>query len=451
MLIVTLAKAENIQVPRLNISREAQSIDLNRTSILVGIGVAFFVAQSLLAISSLNFHGPYNLNGMWITIPEYPARLNDTTDWLERVYSRLNGWDGHWYHHIAANGYHCSDITRGNNPQLCNVAFFPLLPMLGAALASLGIDLIYALPLVSQAAWLGTILLLLLFARSLGGLQPLHLLLLLVLVAYPGSLYGFVAYTESLLTLLVVAIAALSYWYLAKPRAGLLAGLAASCFLLGLLKVSGVIALAIPVLMALFHPSARGRWFTRRQTLVYAAATAGIAGLAAFLLYCELRFGDWALYFRYVSAGWSGADARPISFNPLLAFAGFSWHENLSLRISNLVIVSLPVAIVGLAALAWRFAGDNRHFAIALLATLLVLFYFYTTPGNAGLLVNMNIMRHMLPVVALLAMLAMSLPLAQLPRNALVAVSGGLFVLVALEFYHQVLMFQAFRFGYWVS
>ncbi len=63
----------------------------------------------------------------------------------------------------------------------------------------------------------------------------------------------------------------------------------------------------------------------------------------------------------------------------------------------------------------------------------------------------MNLMRHMLPLVALLAMLAMSLPLARLPRNALVGLGGGLFVLVMLEFYHQVLMFHAFRFGYWVS
>lgn len=435
----------------LNVPREAQSIDLNRTSILVGIGVAFFVVQFLIAISSLNLLGPYNLNGMWITIPDFPVRLNDQGDWLERVYSRLNGWDGHWYYHIAANGYHCSDITRGNNPQLCNVAFFPLLPMLGAALAGLGIDLMYALPLVSQAAWLATILLLLLFARSLGGVQPLHLLPLLVLVAYPGSLYGFVAYSESLVTLLVVAITALAYWYLDKPRAGLLAGLAASCFLLGLAKASGVAALAIPVLMSLFHPSAGGRWFSRRQLLVYAASAAGVAGLAAFLLYSELRFGDWALYFRYVSAGWDSADASPVSFNPLHAFAEFSWHDNLSLRISNLVVVTLPLAIVALAAFAWRYAGDRRHLAIALLATLLMMFYLYSTPGNSGQIVNMNIMRHMLPLVALLAMLAMSLRLERLPRNALVAVSGGLLVLVMLEFYFQVQMFHAFRFGYWVS
>ncbi len=435
----------------LNISRAAHAIDLNRTAILIGIGAAIFVAQFLVVLSILDIVAPYNLQGMWITIPDFPARLNDTGSLLERVYSRLNGWDGHWYHHIAANGYRCDGLPENNNPYLCNVAFFPLLPMLGAALERLGIDLLYALPLISQVAWLATILLLLLFARSVAGLRPLHLLVLLALVAYPGALYGFVAYSEALLTLLIVAIVALTWWYLERPRAGVLAALAASCFLLGLVKVSGIIALAIPVLMALLHPGAGGRWFTRPQLLVYGASAAGIAGLAAFLVYCEWRFGDWALYFRYVGAAWAGEAAGPLRLNPLIVFSAFSWHEILALRISNLVAAGLPFVILALAIVASRCAGSRRHLAAALLFAIVALFYFYSTPGNGGFVVNMNIMRHMLPVVALLAMLAMALPLGRLERPWAYALGGALLALVAIEFFGQFLMFAEFRYGYWVS
>jgi hypothetical protein len=73
---------------------------------------------------------------MWITIPDFDKGINDLDSALTRIYYRLNGWDGQWYYHIAANGYQCTSIPESNNPHACNVAFFPLVPMLGSMLGN---------------------------------------------------------------------------------------------------------------------------------------------------------------------------------------------------------------------------------------------------------------------------------------------------------------------------
>lgn len=435
-----------------SLARNSVTVDyaiLHRPATLVAIALLLFLLQLILAVSILDIVAPYNLRGMWITIPDFPDRLNDTGSMLERVFSRLNGWDGHWYHHIASNGYQCSAIPESNNPYQCNVAFFPLLSMLGAGLGSLGIDLLYALPLVSQLAWFATILAILWFARSITTLHPLHLLVLLLLVAYPGALYGFVAYSESLLTLLVVLITILAHHYLANPRWPLLAGLVLCCFMLGLVKGTGLVAAAIPVLMALLHPRFDGKWFAREQLLVYAASSASLAGLLAFFLYSEIRFGDWALYFRYVGSAW-GSDGT-LRLNPLHLVTNFSWHDILAVRLSNVIAVTMPLAIGVVAAVSLRFAVQTRYLSLAILGTVLMLFYVYTVPGNNGQFTNFNLMRHMLPLVALLVLLAMTLPLSKLKQQTAGIIALVLLGLVYLQFHFQMEMFHAFKFGYWVS
>ena len=87
---------------------------------------------------------------MWITIPDFDKGIHDPDSALTRIYYRLNGRDGQRYYHIAANGYQCDSTPESNNPYSCNIAFFPLVPTLGSMLGLAGIDLVYALPLVSQ-------------------------------------------------------------------------------------------------------------------------------------------------------------------------------------------------------------------------------------------------------------------------------------------------------------
>ena len=424
---------------------------LNQPATLIGIGLCIFLLQLSIVFSVMDIRGPYNLTGMWITVPDFADRLNDPNSFLERVYTRLNGWDGQWYFHIAQNGYQCPGVPESNNPNICNVAFFPVLPALGALIGKLGIDLVYAIPLVSQLAWLATILLVLFFVRSVTPIQPLHILIVLVLVTYPGSVYGFVSYTEALLTFLTLLITSVSYWYLNRPRTILLWVLAIACFLICLTKVSGMFVLGIPVLMALLHPASNGRWFSRNQIELYIASAAGVVGILVFLVYCEIRFGDWALYFRYVGAAWGGSEAGGLNINPVAIFNSFSWHEYIPLRVSNLVIVILPFVILLLAVALTRYRKSMNYLHIPVVITVLALFYLYSTLSNDNDFRNYNVTRHMFPVVALLSLLMMLLVNRNYHRVGLFASILGLLSLISIHSYAQTYMLNAFKIGNWVS
>ena len=77
---------------------------LNEPATVIGLGLLIFMLQFSFVALVLDTVGPYNLAGMWITIPDFAERLNDMASSLERVFTRLNGWDGQWYFHIAHEG-----------------------------------------------------------------------------------------------------------------------------------------------------------------------------------------------------------------------------------------------------------------------------------------------------------------------------------------------------------
>ena len=189
-----------------------------------------------------------------------------------------------------------------------------------------------------------------------------------------------------------------------------------------------------------------------RKTSGGAASSAfSLVGLVSFLLYSEVRFGDWALYFRYTGSAWGADAASGLSLNPLLIFSGFTWHENLAVRISNLIVITMPFVIASVAFVTLRFSDQAKHLYLAVIAAILMLFYLYSVPGNNSQFPNFNIMRHMLPLVALLILLVMTLPLSKLKQQTAGAIALGLLALVYLQLHFQVKMFHAFKFGYWVS
>ena len=424
---------------------------LNQPLTVVGIGLCLFILQFSIVVAMMDTTGPYNLTGMWITVPDFAERLNDPERFLERVYTRLNGWDGQWYYHIADNGYQCPGIPESNNPFLCNVSFFPLLPALGALLSGLGFDLVYALPLVSQGSWLASILLILFFIRSITPLQPLHVLIVLSLISYPGSLYGFTSYSESVFTLLVLLISAVSYWQLNNPRTILLWVLAVACFLISLAKATGVIALCIPVLMALIHPRYGGSWFLRGQIKIYCAGIAGILGILTFLVYCEVRFDDWALYFRYVISGWSSDRGGIIFLDPLDIFRTFNWHQHFPIRVSNVILVILPGIVFVLTIALIRYRKGLYFLFVPVALTISLLFYNYGALGNSSGFQNYNIMRHMVPVVALITMLTLLL-IDETRHRTLSTFLFLIFLsLISIGLYSQIQALNAFKIGSWVS
>jgi hypothetical protein len=182
----------------------------------------------------------------------------------------LTGWDGVWYREVATHGY---DTSAGRN----DIAFFPLLPLLMAGLAHLGV------PLALSGVVLGNLGL----AAALGGLyalckawvgDPLARRAAIYAAVFPMSFVFSMAYPESiaLFAAIFAALAAASQRWV---RSGILGALAALSR-----PQSGLIALPLAALAA-----AQRR---RSQRLIPWIAPAG-AVLAVIALWMYLW---WSLH-----------------------------------------------------------------------------------------------------------------------------------------------------------
>jgi hypothetical protein len=424
---------------------------INRPRSLIIIALLLFFAHLSLVGYSLDFYSPYNFRGMWITIPDFDKGINDLDSTFSRIYYRLNGWDGQWYYHIAANGYHCESIPESNNPNSCNVGFFPLIPALGYALSLTGIDLVYALPLISQFFYFSSILLLLFFMKSIGPIRPIHLFPLLLFMGYPGSLYHFTPYSEAALTFLTIAIFTLSYWHLRNPSIRICGLLAIAGFMICLTKANGLMALGIPVLMALLYGWRSREFFTPAQLQLYAAAAAGSLGLVTFLIYSELQFGQWDTYFSYVTQAWQTDPQQGMALNPASILLKFRWPEHLSGQISNFLLLFMLPVIAYLTFISWRDQSRQRYLVLTTLYVIILYYYFYgTLPQSVGEGIT-NYLRHLVPVIGMctiLLLVARPRKPDWLPSWALVTL---LVAFLSVEFFFQKQLLDLFRFGYWIS
>jgi len=429
-----------------------QALDrLNRPLFMFALAILLFLAHFSLVSYSLDLFSPYNFNGMWITIPDFDKGINDPDSALTRIYYRLNGWDGQWYHHIAANGYQCDSIPETNNPHSCNIAFFPLVPMLGSMLGLIGIDLVYALPLVSQLFYFSSILLLLFFIRSIGVIRPIHLLPILLFMGYPGSLYYFTPYSESSFTFLIIALFTLSFWQLREPTIGKWCLIAIAGFMICLTKANGLMALGIPVLMAFLYGWRERKFFTNVQLQVYAAAAMGSLGLVSFLVYSELRFDQWTIYFSNVKQGWALGSETGMQLNPVAILAKFRWPEHLSGRVVNFVFLFMLPVIAGLTFVTWKDRSKQRFVVLTSLCMIILFYYFYSSLGKSVGAGITNLLRHLLPTMGIAAILLIAARPRKpewLPTRLLVSL---IVAFLAVEFYFQKQLLDLFRYGYWVS
>jgi Mannosyltransferase (PIG-V) len=202
-------------------------------------------------------------------------------------------WDAVWYIRIATHGYTTPSST----------AFFPLYPMLIAALSAPfhGQVAYVAGLIISNAATLFALLLLYRLAARHWS-KPVASRAVTYLALFPTTLFLFAPYNESLfLALSLGCFLALGdrRWALA----GALGGLAALTRSAGLLLV-------IPFAWTIWE-DARAE-VKRRLTAWLPALWALLipAGVAAFAVYCGIRFGD-PLAFSHAQAGWNRLLAWP--------------------------------------------------------------------------------------------------------------------------------------------
>ena len=204
-------------------------------------------------------------------------------------------WDGGWYEAIARHGYGALDHEA--------LRFFPLFPMAGKVLAwVLGGNTQLALLVLANAGALAAGMLLhqLVMFESRDEARASRAVWLMAL--FPAAFVLVWGYAESLF--LCAAIGAFlayrkgNWWWAA------LAGLAA-----GLLRPVGCL-LAAPALIEVVR--GRGRRSARPDVDQVAAVLSPIAGLAAYLIWVQIRFHDWALPYT-VQEGLRGKTINPAS------------------------------------------------------------------------------------------------------------------------------------------
>jgi hypothetical protein len=238
----------------------------------------------------------------------------------DALLSPLARWDAAWYLDIAASGYPAGDAARP--------AFFPLYPLLVAAVGEIGGGspgaLLIAAYLVSLAALLAALVLLhRLTELELG--RPVARSTLLLLSVFPASLFLGAPYSESLFLLCAVAA-----FLAARHDRFALAGLAAAAA--SATRSAGVLLLVPVALLYLYGPrggrspeaeraavegqSERGRArrlrprYPLRRDLAWLALAP--AGLVAYALGLGLANGD-ALAFASAQELWGRELGGPLA------------------------------------------------------------------------------------------------------------------------------------------
>ena len=288
--------------------------------------------------------------------------------WLERFCF----WDAGWYVAIAQNGY--SYDPQGES----SVAFYPLLPLLIRAAGWLGADPRLAGYVISLAAlFAACVLLWQLAARETRSASVADRAVLFLLFC-PGSMwFGFI-YTESLflLTMLGCLLCARQGRWLAAGLWGLLSALTRTP---GLLLAGFLFVEAAQQWVArrgLRAEGPRGRWWqVARWPWRWRAALAvagPVLGNASYLLFLQLRFGDWRAQQKTMAAGWGGHPRWPWD----AVAVQWTHQERIFVDVSMpLLGITLVLALVGL----WTL----RRVSYAALIFALSVLYVSATPGDS--------------------------------------------------------------------
>jgi hypothetical protein len=249
----------------------------------VFIGVVF--ALSRLVILAAIAVSP------WAITPAMSQRWNLDDPLLRPLFR----WDAGWYLNIAQHGY----SYNGSPARQQNIVFLPLYP-LTCRLCHLvtGLSIPWCAVLLSNLAFLVALALLYMLAtKELGPCVARYTVILLAF--FPASLFFSTMYTESF----YLALSLLAYASFRQQRwlvGGLWAGLASAT------RVPGILLLVPLLCESLPHLHARRVWWRVLLACVLAAS-----GLAGFMLYEWVAFGDPLANFRVQDQAWGRTFAWP--------------------------------------------------------------------------------------------------------------------------------------------
>jgi hypothetical protein len=208
----------------------------------------------------------------------------------------FNRWDSGWYVELAQTGY--SMVEPVPQPGSTNFAFFPVLPLLMAAIRSAtGLSAASAGVLVANLAFLAVLFLVHRYALELGLSRRAALLSVVLLAVAPQSVVFSAVYSESLFMLFLagamLAMRTERFWT---------AGVSAA--LLSATRANGVLFVVFGLALRICHDGLRDalRFWHRPER--YMPLVLAPAGLFAFLWYSFYATGDAFAFATTNRVGW---------------------------------------------------------------------------------------------------------------------------------------------------
>jgi Gpi18-like mannosyltransferase len=331
------------------------------------------------------------------TVPNYSIHALSPIDFL---YS-WSHWDVHRYATIASRGYVTPEYS----------AFFPLFPLLEQVVSLVTRNVIVAGMLISNIAFLGTLIVLYRFVEvefdgDTAGRTTLYL------AVFPTALFFFAAYNESLFLFLMLS----SFYAMRRGLwwpAGLFGGLATLTRSLGLLLL--VAFLYEFVLQVL--PRVRLAWHEQRHWQVLKLLSNLLAslliplGLGIYAYYLSQRFND-PLAFSHVQSHWRVGPFPPwhapyLAIRSILALSPYTFsttHNIIDLTALVLFFALLMLCFVG----PERFAVSQWSMLVFGLMALMYPLFFPGIPSGVGLAYDVlpSTQRFMLEIFPCFIMLA---------------------------------------------
>jgi Gpi18-like mannosyltransferase len=260
------------------------------------------------------------------------VHVQESRNLLLNVWGR---WDAVHYIDIATNGYHGTDM-----------AFFPLYPLLIAALGALtGNHLVAGIVISNAALFFGLLYLYKLVEHEFD--RPVARRAIFYISIFPTAIFFSAVYTESLFFMLTVA----SFYYV-RERRWWLAGLLG--FFAALTRVEGVL-LVVPFLIEWFvaHWSVLRSGEEREKAFFDLAPIVLIpVGLMLYMAYLWVLNGD-PLYFSHVQVNWNRHLAAPWT-SVLDSFHKIS-HSSSPQTVANQVLqVAFTALMIGVLIGGWK-------------------------------------------------------------------------------------------------
>ncbi len=226
-----------------------------------------------------------------------------SSTWL----SLASHWDSEWYEAIAQYGYINIDGPYKTGLRNANVVFFPGYPYLARSLINvLNINSKVALLIVSQFFTLFFWILVCNIIKEADWYKQVAVILLLAF--FPTSWFFYTGYSESSFIFATV----LSLW-LFQNNKWILAGIIAAY--MTSTRIIGTPVLIVPFLTIFILNSQKVVIFWQQNAIhrlinlffkPSLIGIIGVCGVGGFLLYCQLKFGSWHLYFDMEKFGWHG-------------------------------------------------------------------------------------------------------------------------------------------------